>query len=93
MGFKFKTEYIQANSLTMTDYQVSSYFMLYDLPNTKHHYHWPKEEIPLIQVYEGPNSHILIPIPKPRRTITRYSAHADSGLFLLASTGETETQF
>lgn len=36
--FKFKIEYIQANSLTMTDYQVSSYFMSYDLPNITPNY-------------------------------------------------------
>lgn len=52
MEFKFKIEYIQGNSLTMTDYQVSSYFLSCDLPNIKPHYHWTKEEIPLIQVQE-----------------------------------------
>lgn len=32
--FQFKIEYVQANPLTMTEYQVSHYFMICDFPTT-----------------------------------------------------------
>lgn len=65
----------------MTDYQVSSYFMSYELPNIKPHYYWGKEEIPLIQVQEGLTSHVLTPISKARQTAAAHLAHVDC-LFL-----------
>ena len=34
MEFQFKIEYVQANQLTMTEYQVSHYFMICNFPTT-----------------------------------------------------------